>query len=105
MANLAITPDYLEKLAKKQDDASSKARDAATAASGIETAVWVTHGVISGVSNSAATAAEGVRRGAANNIATAASDLAAKLRTAAQTYTGVDQDTSENLNKQVHERR
>lgn len=101
MANLAVTPDYLEKLAKSQDEASKTAGDAATAASKTEVAVWVTHGVISGVSNSAFTAAEKARQGAGNNIKTATSDLAAKLRTASQTYVSVDDELSGNLDKQV----
>ncbi|MGF2947291.1 ESX-1 secretion-associated protein [Mycobacterium sp. Lab-001] len=101
MADLAVTPEYLEKLAKKQDDASGKASDAATAAAKIETAVWVTHGVISGVSNSAFTAAEKVRANAGKNIATAASDLAAKLRTADTVYAGVDEDLGASIDKQV----
>jgi hypothetical protein len=101
MADLAITPRYLAKLATKQDDASNKAGDAASAASGIETAVWVTHGVISGSSNSAFTDAEKVRREAGKNISTASSDLAAKLRTADVTYAGVDDDLSGNLDKQM----
>ena len=104
MADLTVDPDYLERLAKKQDDASGKAADAATAAAKIETAVWVTHGVISGVSNSAFTAAENVRRNAGKNIATAASDLAAKLRTAHTAYADVDSDLGANLDKQVLDR-
>lgn len=101
MANLTVTPGYLEKLAKSQDEASKTAGDAATATSKIEVAVWVTHGVISGVSNSAFTAAEKARQGAGNNIKTASSDLAAKLRTANQTYEKVDNELSGNLDKQV----
>jgi uncharacterized protein YukE len=101
MANLAVTPDYLEKLAKSQDQASKTAGEAATAAAKIEVAVWVTHGVISGVSNSAFTAAEKVRRSAAGNISTATSDLAAKLRTAGQTYANVDDELRGNIDKQV----
>jgi uncharacterized protein YukE len=101
MASLKVTPDYLEKLAKSQDEASKTAGDAATAASKIEVAVWVTHGVISGVSNSAFTAAEKARQGAGKNISTASSDLAAALRTASQTYEKVDEELSGNLDKQV----
>ncbi len=101
MANLLVTPEYLEKLATRQDEASKKAADAAGAAANIEVAVWVTHGVISGVSNSSFTAAEKARRGAGGNISTATSDLAAKLRTASQTYSGVDDDLRGNLGTQV----
>jgi Excreted virulence factor EspC, type VII ESX diderm len=102
MADLVYSPGYLEKLAKKQDDGAGKTREAATATKGIETAVWVTHGVISGVSNGSFTAAEEARRSACNSVASAISDLAAALRTAEITYQGVDADLGENLNTQVH---
>ncbi len=101
MARLAVDPRYLEQLAGKQAQASTKAEEAATAASNTETAVWVTHGVISGTSNSAFVTAEKQRRGAGQNIRQHASDLAAKLRVAKQTYEGVDEELSGNLDKQM----
>jgi Excreted virulence factor EspC, type VII ESX diderm len=101
VANLAVTPGYLEKLATKQDEASKKAGEAAGAASDTEWKVWLTHGVISGISNGAFSTAEGVRRSAGANISRAASDLAAKLRTASQTYESVDEELRGNIDKQV----
>lgn len=104
MANLQVDPRYLEELAKKQDGAAEKSGEAKGATSGVETAVWVTHGVISGASNTAFTAVEKTRRAAAGNIEQASKDLAAKLRAAGVTYTGVDEDVSVNIAKQVLDR-
>ncbi len=101
MARLNVDEKYLEQLATKQGQAATKAEEAASAASNTETAVWVTHGVISGSSNGAFVTAEKQRRGAGQNIKQHASDLAAKLRVAKQTYEGVDEDLSANLNKQM----
>ncbi|OBH39607.1 hypothetical protein A5692_00545 [Mycobacterium sp. E342] len=101
MANLNVDEKYLEQLATKQGQAAAKAEDAASAASNTETAVWVTHGVISGASNSAFVTAEKQRRGAGQNIRQHASDLAAKLRVAKQTYESVDEELSGNLTKQM----
>lgn len=103
MATLNVDENYLETLATKQGQAATKAAEAASAASNTETAVWVTHGVISGASNSAFVTAEKQRRGAGQNIGQHASDLAAKLRVAKQTYGGVDEELSENLNKQMRD--
>jgi Excreted virulence factor EspC, type VII ESX diderm len=101
---ITVDPAHLESLAVKQDQASGKAGQAVGAASEFGWQLWVTHGVISGISNGAIELAAGQRRGACQNIATAAHDLAAKLRTAKQTYEGVDQDLSGNLDKQMLER-
>jgi uncharacterized protein YukE len=104
MAELEVDPRDLEDMAKKQDGAAEKSGEAKGVTSGVETAVWVTHGVISGASNTAFTAAEKVRRGAAHNIEQASIDLAAKLRAAKETYEGVDADLSANIKKQVLDR-
>src|SRR5258707_3262143 len=101
MARLNVDEKYLEQLATKQGRAAIKAEEAASAASNTETAVWVTHGVISGSSNGAFVTAEKQRRGAGQNIRQHAADLAAKLRVAKQTYEGVDQDFICNINKHM----
>jgi uncharacterized protein YukE len=101
MANLDVTPEYLEKLAKKQDDAATEASAAAAAADGTGTWCWVNHGVISGASNSAFGGAESARSAAGKALRQASVDLAAKLRTAKETYTGVDDDLSKPVDKQV----
>ena len=101
MAELTVTSEYLKELATKQDSASTEAGDAALATSKITAAVWVTHGVLSGASNSAFSDAESLRREASQNISAACHDLAAKLRAAEDAYTGVDDDLGDSLDKQV----
>ncbi|KAA1251795.1 ESX-1 secretion-associated protein [Mycobacterium simiae] len=101
MANLALTPGHLDNLAGKQDRAAEMTAEAATAANGIPTAVWVTHGVISSSSNIRFVEAEAARRMAAENMRKVAADLAAKLRTAKETYASVDEELSRNIDKQM----
>jgi hypothetical protein len=101
MANLSVTPDYLDKLAKRQDDAAGAAAEAASTATGVGTACWITHGVISGSSNGAFGTAADARKAAGDTIRKASADLAAKLRTAKITYEGVDDDLGGNLDKQM----
>lgn len=101
MAYLTISPSYLDQLATKQDQASAAVGEAAAATAAMSTAVWVTHGVISGASNTAFDAAEAVRRAASGNLRTVATDLAAKLRTARETYMSVDEELGSSLDKQV----
>jgi uncharacterized protein YukE len=101
MANLEVTPGYLDKLAGKQDTAATEAAGAAMAAAGVGTSCWITHGVISGSSNGAFDTAEEARAAAGNTIAQASVNLAAKLRTGSKTYAAVDDEVSGNINKQV----
>jgi Excreted virulence factor EspC, type VII ESX diderm len=101
MANLTVTPEYLEKIAKRQDEAASEAAGAASAAAGTGSACWLTHGVISGSSNSSIGDTESARQAAGNAIKQASVDLATKLRTAKETYTAVDSELGGNLDKQV----
>lgn len=98
---MEVDPRDLEDLAKKQDDAAEAAGAAAGAHNGLGTDCWVTHGVISGPSNSVVNAVEEARSAAGKTITQAASDLAAKLRTAKKVYEGVDADLSANLDTQV----
>lgn len=99
-----VTPEYLENLAKNQDDAAKCARDAAAAVSGLKHELYMTHGVISGNSNNAGGAAEDARRAACKAIETAAAGLAAKLRAAKQVYGSVDSELGSNFDKQVRSR-
>lgn len=101
MSNLNVNPDYLEKLATYQDQAAAKSASAATAADGSPPSLWWTHGVISGFSNMSAGDVVGQRRAAGAALAKAATDLAAKLRAAAQTYASVDVELRENLDNQI----
>ena len=104
MTNLSVTPGYLEVLAKKQDEASSEAAEAAGAVTGLWSVCYATHGVISGLSNEAFGHAESAYRGAADSISTAAKDLAANLRKAKIVYEGVDGDLAGNLDTQMLDR-
>lgn len=100
-AELSVNPEHLEELAEEQTEAAKSAGEAASAANGTGQSCWITHGVISGSSNGAFTTVGEARYAAGKSIAQASSDLAAKLLTASQTYTGVDADISGNLNQQV----
>jgi hypothetical protein len=105
MARLDVDESYLARLATKQGQAATRAQGTATATGNTEIAVWLTHGVIGGSSNSAFVTAEKQRRGAGRNISQHACDLAAKLRVARQTYAAVDGELSGNLDRQMLEHR
>ncbi|WP_084298600.1 type VII secretion target [Mycobacterium genavense] len=77
MADLAVTPEHLDSLAIKQDQAATQATTAASAGSNVEIATWVTHGVISGVSNVAFTKAAAARKKTADAMSKASTDLPA----------------------------
>jgi hypothetical protein len=99
--NLIVTPANLEKYALKQDAASTKAGEAAGATSGLGGLAWLSHGLISGVSNGKITDTEKVRSAACGKISAAAHSLAEKLRAAKLAYQGVDAQLSANINKQM----
>jgi hypothetical protein len=104
MQDLKVVQEYLEGLAREQDQASKKAGDAATAAEKITAEVWVSHGVISSISNMGATRAENSRRKAGKALLDVFSDFAKKLRTADNAYQTIDEEMAENLTKQVLDR-
>jgi hypothetical protein len=99
--DLHVTPSYLEKLATKQDEAATEAAGAATVHGGVGTNCWVSHGVMSGPSNSAVSTVETTRTTVGNALAKACSDLKGKLLTAKQMYAAVDDELAGNLDKQV----
>lgn len=99
MPDLTVAPGYLEALAAKQDEAAAVAATAASAASGLGTEVWVTHGVVCGASNTAFTDAEEVRRTAGEAIGQAAASLAARLRAAQDGYSNTDERTCRALDQ------
>jgi len=104
MGDLAVTPEYLNMLAARQDEAAGTAGLAATAAAGLTAEVWVSHGVASGASNAAFAKAEFARRGAGDVMKGSSTDLAAKLRAADDAYGSTDEQASANLDKQVLDR-
>lgn len=101
MAGLSVDPEYLKELAGYQDQVETKSVSGAKATDGTPTQLWVTHGVISGHSNTAGGSCISARRAAGGAIAKAAADLAAKLRASGSTYTAVDSDLSKNLDTQM----
>lgn len=104
MADVAITPAHLDRLATAQDQASTQAGTAANAASDLEVSVWVTHGVVSARSSLAFTKAANARKSTGDAMSKASTELAEKLRTAKQVYASTDEQAGENLNKQVLDR-
>ena len=104
MSKLKVTPEYLEKLAAKQAEAAAADLEAAKPPAETQKWIWVTHGVMSGFSNVAGSAAESSRRAAAEALQQVSLDLAAKLRTGKQVYTAVDEETGQNLDKQMSDK-
>ncbi len=104
MADVSVTPDHLDMLAVTQDQASTQAVTAASAASGLETDVWVTHGVVSAASNLAFTRAANARQSTGAAMSKASTELAEKLRTAKSVYASTDDQASKNIAKQVLDR-
>ncbi|OBH39605.1 hypothetical protein A5692_00535 [Mycobacterium sp. E342] len=104
MADVTVTPGHLEELATTQDQASTQAGTAASAASGLETAVWVTHGVVSWYSNLAFTKAAEARKSTGEAMSKASTELAEKLRTAKKVYASTDEQAGKNIDKQVLDR-
>jgi len=101
MNNLVVSADYLEKIASTQDDAAQSLGSAATAPSGTSDQVWITHGVICGPCANAMAEAEGVRSDVVKAVQAYSASLAGKLRAAEAMYQSTDQQSGENLNKQV----
>lgn len=104
MADLIVTPEHLDTLATKQDQAAAQATSAASAGSNVEVATWVTHGIISGASNVAFTKAAAARKKTAEAVSKASTDLAGKLRTAKSVYGSADDAASESIDRQLLDR-
>ncbi|MGD1344831.1 ESX-1 secretion-associated protein [Mycobacterium seoulense] len=104
MADVAVTPEHLDKLAITQEQASSQAGTAASAASGLETDVWVTHGVVCAASNLAFTNAANARKSTGDAMSRASTQLADKLRTAKSVYASTDEQSGKNIAQQVLDR-
>lgn len=101
MADVTVTPAHLDRLATAQDQASTQAGTAASAASGLETDVWVSHGVVSWYSNLAFTKAADARKSTGDAMGKASTELADKLRTAKKVYASTDEQAGKNIDKQV----
>jgi ESX secretion-associated protein EspC/F len=101
MADLILSPSILKTLSDKQIAASDYAVQGANALNGTGSNCWLTHGVISGCSNSAFSSIEDIRKAAGMALAKGSTDLAAKLLAAKEAYTGVDSELAGNLNRQM----
>ena len=101
MADLLLNPGTLKTLADRQTDAAKDADAGAGALGGTGSNCWLTHGVISGCSNSAFGDIEEIRKAAGTSLANGSRTLAAKLLAAREAYTGVDSELAGNLNKQM----
>lgn len=101
MADLAVTSGYLDTLAQLQDQAAETAGSAETATSGIGKNLWLTHGVVSSITNIAVDKAEAVRRTVGEAMKHASTGLAAKLRTASTAYDHTDEQAGLTIDGQV----
>ncbi|MEE6179554.1 type VII secretion target [Mycobacterium sp. 050134] len=97
MIDLTVDPRYLKELAQYQDQAAVHSSSGATAAEETATNLWVTHGVISGLSNTAAGRCVNVRRAAGVAMADVSARLATALRIAGRLYANVEEDSKDTV--------
>jgi Excreted virulence factor EspC, type VII ESX diderm/EspA/EspE family len=88
-------------LATGQDNAATGINDATLAVQGVGANVARTHGFICAVTSEAVTAAEGARNSAGTKTADISTELAGKLRSAAQSYEATDAAEKEKLDQQI----
>ena len=101
MADLEITPDYLDTLARNQDEAAAHAKTAAGAGSGLVGGVWLTHGVAPSYFNVMLGIALKHREEIGSDVYKSATRLAESLRDASKVYAGVDEELGRSLDAQV----
>jgi len=102
MSDLIVTTNHLKTtLASTQSKTASMAASAATVAEGIKDDLWITHGVISGRSNTDLTNAESERRFMVTEIGNICNALGLRLGEAAQKYDRTDADAAESFDQQV----
>ncbi len=101
LEDLVVEPEHLKTLATTQDETADNQASAATAASGLGTSLWVSHGVICWASNGAIADAEAARRAAGEAMNKASTSLAGKLRTASTLYQSTDDEAAKNFAKQM----
>ena len=90
MENLRVTPEYLNELAAKQEEASAGFATADSKAAGLADAVAETHGSICGASTEALRAAETALHDLAEAMKSCAEALAERVREAAKEYHSTD---------------
>lgn len=101
MADLAVTPEYLEQLARILDRAANQADRTNAETTHIPHKVETSWGSTFRAVNDAFVHAERGRREAMGNITRVCNDLAAKLRATANAYASSDTLAGENLDSQM----
>ncbi|MBY0443347.1 MAG: ESX-1 secretion-associated protein [Mycobacteriaceae bacterium] len=100
MADLVAEPGRLTALAQKHDEVAAST-EATLATTHIKTEVETSWGPLFGNAGPAFTEAERQRKAAIKRIQNHGTNLAAKLRTAADQYVSSDTSSGENLNEQI----
>jgi|SRR5689334_12842391 len=96
-----ITAATIRRLASQQDDASRGINAAVLSAQHVGDKMASTHGLICAVTNDAVKAAETERRTAGNRTAGVCTELAGKLRHAADKYDATDLEEKGKLDHQM----
>ena len=96
-----IAAATIRSLASLQDEAARGISSAVLAVQGVGENMTKTHGLICAVTNAAVTAAETERATAGNRTAGVSTELAAKLRHAAEKYDETDLAEKEKLDNQM----
>jgi hypothetical protein len=96
-----IAAATIRSLASLQDEAARGISSAVLAVQGVGENMTKTHGLICAVTNAAVTAAETERATAGNRTAGVSTELAAKLRHAAEKYDDADLAEKEKLDNQM----
>ena len=96
-----IAAATIRSLAAHQDDAARGISSAVMAVQGVGDNMTRTHGLICAVTNSAVTAAETERATAGNRTAGVSTELAGKLRHAAENYDQTDLAEKDKLDNQL----
>ena len=96
-----IAAAAIRSLASHQEEAARGISSAVTAVQGVGDNMTKTHGLICAVTNAAVTAAETERATAGNRTAGVSTELAAKLRHAAEKYDDADLAEKEKLDNQM----
>ena len=96
-----IAAAAIRSLASHQDEAARGISSAVMAVQGVGDNMTKTHGLICAVTNAAVTAAESERATAGNRTAGVSTELAAKLRHAAEKYDETDLAEKETLDNQM----
>jgi len=96
-----IAAAAIRSLASHQEEAARGISSAVMAVQGVGDNMTKTHGLICAVTNAAVTAAETERATAGNRMAGVSTELAAKLRHAAEKYDETDLAEKEKLDNQM----